>query len=120
MCGGLKKYLKLCFGRKIHTRNLEDIDWDKLGENDIVVYDDFKLAPGEFQMDFNGTREYRERIAVHPIVSSVFLHSTRIDESHISKLAKYVLKNMTETVFTLPPNSTSTPARIIARCLTIS
>lgn len=38
--------------------------------------------------------EYRERIAVHPIVSSVFLHSTRIDESHISKLAKYVLKNI--------------------------
>ena len=63
MCGGLKKYSKLCFGRKIHTRNLEDIDWNKLGENDIVVYDDFKLAPGEFQMDFNGTREYRDIIA---------------------------------------------------------
>ena len=62
MCGGLKKYTKLCFGRKIHTNNLDEIDWANLGENDIVVYDDFKLAPGAFQMNFNGTREYRERI----------------------------------------------------------
>ena len=62
MCGGLKKYLKLCFGRKIHTRNLEDIDWDKLGENDIVVYDDFEFAPGVFQMNFNGSCEYRDKI----------------------------------------------------------
>ena len=62
MCGGFKKYAKLCFGKKIHTKNLDAIDWDKLGENDIVVYDDFKLAPGVFQMDFNGTREYRDKI----------------------------------------------------------
>ena len=62
LCGGFRKYAKLCFGRKIHTKNLDAIDWDKLGENDIVVYDDFKLAPGVFQMDFNGTREYRDKI----------------------------------------------------------
>jgi hypothetical protein len=63
MCGGVEKYTRLCFGRKIHTRNLNDIDWNSLGENDIVIYDDFKLAPGEFQMNFEGTREYRERIS---------------------------------------------------------
>ena len=63
MCSGFKKYAKLCIGRKIHTKNLDDIDWTKLGENDIVIYDDFKLAPGVFQMNFNGTREYRDRIA---------------------------------------------------------
>lgn len=62
MCGGFKKYAKLCFGKKIHTKNLDAIDWDRFGENDIVVYDDFKLAPGVFQMDFNGTREYRDKI----------------------------------------------------------
>lgn len=62
MCGGFRKYAKLCFGKKIHTKNLDAIDWDKLGGNDIVVYDDFKLAPGVFQMDFNGTREYRDKI----------------------------------------------------------
>ena len=62
MCGGFRKYAKLCFGKKIHIKNLDAIDWDKLGENDIVVYDDFKLAPGVFQMDFNGTREYRDKI----------------------------------------------------------
>ena len=62
MCGGFRKYAKLCFGKKIHIKNLDAIDWDKLGGNDIVVYDDFKLAPGVFQMDFNGTREYRDKI----------------------------------------------------------
>ena len=63
LCGGIKKYLKLCFSRKIHTKDLDAVDWGNLGENDIVIYDDFNLAPGEFQMNFNGTREYRERIA---------------------------------------------------------
>lgn len=63
MCGGIKKYIKLCFCRKIHTKQLDDIDWDKLGKNDIVIYDDFDLAPGEFQMNFNGTCEYREKIS---------------------------------------------------------
>ena len=63
MCGGIEKYIRLCFGRKIHTRNLNEIDWNSLRKNDIVIYDDFKLAPGEFQMNFEGTREYRERIS---------------------------------------------------------
>ena len=62
MCGGIEKYIRLCFGRKIHTRNLDEIDWNSLRENDIVIYDDFKLAPGKFQMNFEGTREYRDRI----------------------------------------------------------
>lgn len=63
MCGGINKYIKLCFGKKIHTKNLDALDWDNLGENDIVVYDDFKLAPGVFQMNFDGTREYRDKIS---------------------------------------------------------
>ena len=63
LCGGIKKYLKLCFSRKIHTKDLDAVDWGNLGENDLVIYDDFNLAPGEFQMNFNGTREYREKIA---------------------------------------------------------
>ena len=62
MCGGIEKYIRLCFGRKIHTRNLNEIEWNSLRKNDIVIYDDFKLAPGEFQMNFEGTREYRDRI----------------------------------------------------------
>ena len=63
MCGGIRKYIKLCFGKKIHTKNLDEIKWDSLGENDVVIYEDFNLAPGEFQMNFNGTREYRDKIA---------------------------------------------------------
>ena len=70
MCSGFKKYMKLCFGKKIHTKKLDEIDWDNLGKNDIVVYDDFKLAPGVFQMNFNGTREYRDKI-VDIIISSL-------------------------------------------------
>lgn len=62
MCSGFKKYMKLGFGKKIHTKNLDEIDWDNLGENDIVVYDDFKLAPGVFQMNFNGSMVYRDKI----------------------------------------------------------
>ena len=63
MCGGIKKYLKLCFSRKIHTKDLDAVDWGNLGENDLVIYDDYNLAPGAFQMNFNGTREYRDKIA---------------------------------------------------------
>ncbi len=63
MCGGIKKYLKLCFGKKIHTKNLDEVKWDSIGENEVIIYEDFNLAPGAFQMNFNGTREYRDKIA---------------------------------------------------------
>lgn len=62
MCGGIKKHIKLCFGKKIHTKKLDEINWDKLGENDIILYDDYSLAPGVFQMNFDGVREYKDKI----------------------------------------------------------
>lgn len=63
MCAGISKYSRLLFSKKIHTRDLNSIAWQSLDKNDIVVYDDYQLAPGMFQMDFNGLREYQEVIS---------------------------------------------------------
>lgn len=62
---GIKKYCLLLFKKKIHCRNYENIDWDSLPEECVLICDGFNLRPGELQMNFDGLREYRELICRH-------------------------------------------------------
>lgn len=64
MIGGIKKYKLLLLSNKIYCKKYDEINWNEIHKNDVIIGKGFGLESGELQMSFDDLQEYQSDIAM--------------------------------------------------------